>query len=294
MHGARDWTPLDAALLRRWPLPEVPDDADKEVRGRILVVAGSREIPGAALLAGTAALRAGAGKLVIATGRSVATQLALAVPEARVIGLRESDAGSFALDGLPLLDASLDSADAVLIGPGLVDEAGTSRFVAALLARGVKAPIVLDALAMCVVKQGHPLSPQVLMTPHAGEMAGLTGLHKQSVVDDPEGAVVHALNAWNAVVALKGATTLVAEPGGRGWRHEAGHPGLATSGSGDVLAGLIAGLAARGAPLGQAACWGVVLHALAGRELARRKGEVGYLAREIANEIPAMLESVRA
>ena len=290
----REWTPLHPALLRRWPLPEVPEDADKEVRGRVLVVAGSHEIAGAALLAATAALRAGAGKLVIATAQSVAGALALAVPEARVIALPETQRGAFSADGLALLEDIAATTDAALVGPGLMDSAGTCEFVQALLPALAHAPVVLDALAMDVVKQRGRFAQPVLLTPHAGEMAHLTGRSKDAVLADPQQAVVDAAEKWQALVALKGATTLLATPAGGCWRHEGGHPGLATSGSGDVLAGVIAGLAAQQVPLEQACAWGVVLHAMAGATLADRFGPTGYLARELPAEIPALLRKLQA
>ena len=287
------WSPLDARLLRNWPLPEIPADADKEVRGRVLVIAGSREIPGAALLAATATLRAGAGKLVIATVESVATQLALAVPEARVIGLPETENGGLAMQGMAQLEQALQGADAVLIGPGLVDETGTARFVSGVLPLLVHAPVVLDALAMNVAKPGHSFRQPVLLTPHAGEMAHLRDIGKDQVLADPHEAVAQAAQEWNAVVALKGAQTLIAAPDGGRWCHDAGHPGLATSGSGDVLAGLIAGLAAQQVPLQQACAWGVVLHALAGKALGRRVGPIGLLARELPGEVPRLMRQLQ-
>lgn len=293
MGTSSDWIELDERLLRDWALPEVPRQADKELRGQVLVVAGSREIPGAALLAATAALRAGAGKLVIATAASVANQLALAVPEARVIAMPESAQGAFRTDGLPLLEASARAADAALVGPGLMDEAGTIEFATALLPMLTHAPVVLDALAMNIVPRRGSFSHPVLLTPHAGEMAHLCGSDKPEIAADPGRTVRRAADRWNVMVALKGAMTFIAAPHAGGWRHGGGSPGLATSGSGDVLAGLIAGLAARGAPLEQACAWGVALHALAGARLARRLGSVGFLARELPGEIPALLESLR-
>lgn len=290
--SGRPWTNLDTRVLRGWPLPRVSADADKEDRGRVLVVAGSREIPGAALLAATAALRAGAGKLVIATGQSVAGSIAVAMPEARVIALPETSQGSFRLDAVSLLAQSAHDAAAVLIGPGLMDEAGTSPFVAAVLPLFAKVPVVLDALAMDAIKDLSPLAQPVLVTPHAGEMAHLSGQEKEAVLADPESAALQAASRWKAVIALKGAATLIATPGAGRWRHEAGHPGLATSGSGDVLSGLIVGLAARGAPLEQACAWGVVLHALAGQALARQQGSLGYLARELPAQVPAIMEKL--
>ncbi|MDB5872450.1 MAG: hypothetical protein JWQ07_1892 [Ramlibacter sp.] len=283
---------LDARALRHWPLPLIEQEADKEVRGRVLVIAGSREIPGAALLAGSAALRAGAGKLVIATARSVAVSTAIAIPEARVIGLPETAQGAFAPDGLRLLESVAATTDAALVGPGCMDEAGTVEFVTSLLPLLPHTPVVLDALAMNVIKRLKRVQQPVLLSPHLGEMAELRGRAKEDIAADPQ-AAAQASADWNAIVALKGATTLIASPDGRRWRREGGCPGLATSGSGDVLAGLIAGFAAQGAALEQAGAWGVVLHALAGARLARKMGPLGYLARELPQEVPQLMKRLR-
>jgi ADP-dependent NAD(P)H-hydrate dehydratase len=287
------WTTLDERLLRRWPLPAVAGDADKEARGRVLVIAGSRETPGAAALAALAALRAGAGKLVVATAASVAPALALALPEARVIALPETEAGGFAPGALELVADSGRQAGAALIGPGLMDPDGTCRFVTQLLPLLAHAPVVLDALAMDVAREGRRFEQPVLLTPHAGEMAHLSGRSKEQVAADAEAVALEAAGRWNVTMALKGATTLVATPRGDGWRHTGADPGLATSGSGDVLAGAVVGLAAQQAPLEQAAAWGVVLHALAGARLARRLGAVGYLARELPAEIPPLVSRLQ-
>lgn len=288
---------VDASLLRGWPLPLPSNDADKEDRGHVLVLGGSCEMPGAVILAATAALRAGAGKLTIATGRSVAQLVALAIPESRVLGLAETAEGGFALDAVAALDPLADKISAILVGPGMQDEAATARLVHALLPRleGSKVQVLLDANAMGAVL--HPpgeapfrFSTPVLLTPHAGEMAHLTGIDKDEICLAPDRHALEAAERWNAVVALKGARTIIAAPGGERWQHEGGNIGLATSGSGDVLAGVIAGLAARGAELAQAVNWGVALHARAGERLAERFGKLGYLARELPDEIPALLE----
>jgi len=284
---------VDPQALRRWPLPSLAGDADKEVRGRVVVIAGSREMPGAAVLAATAALRVGAGKLVIATARSVAAQMAFSMPEARVIALPETPGGGFeAAAGPELLEDCLCPAHAVVIGPGLMDPEATCAFVQALLPLLRDRPVVLDALAMdSVIRIGRFPQP-MLLTPHAGEMAHLSGMEKDAVLSDPLAAAVEAARRWNAVVAVKGASTAIAAPDGRAWLHEGGNTGLATSGSGDTLAGAIGGLLARGATLEQACAWGVLLHAQAGERLARRLGPVGYLAREIAREMVSVLAAL--
>jgi ADP-dependent NAD(P)H-hydrate dehydratase len=292
MADATSTIEIDARLLRDWPLPEPGGDADKEDRGSTLVIAGSSETPGAALLAARAALRAGAGKLAVAAGASVASGLALALAEARVIALPESDFGGPAADGLAKIEARLAKVDAVLVGPGLQDAAATRAFTRRLLKRTARAAIVLDSLAMDVVLDVRRFDRPPLLTPHAGEMAHLTGLAKDEVDADPERHTREAALRWNAVVALKGATTFIATPEGDCWRHAGSQAGLGTSGSGDVLAGIIVGLAARGAPLPQAAAWAVALHARAGRSLAERLGAVGYLAGELAGEIPALMQKL--
>ena len=280
---------VNAALLRAWPLPQLQGDSDKEDRGSTLVIAGSAEMPGAAWLAGIGALRAGCGKLVVATAASVATGLALRLPEARVIGLAETRSGGLSTRGLDRLDQPLEDADAVLLGPGLRDERAAGALVKAILARSGSKQIVLDALAIDAAQTVGHFDRPPLLTPHAGEFARLTGRSKVAVQKEPLRLAGAAARRWNAFVALKGARTVVATPKGECWTHESRQIGLATSGSGDVLAGVIAGLASRGATLDQAAVWGVFLHAAAGRVLARRHGPLGYLAREIPEPIPAAM-----
>jgi ADP-dependent NAD(P)H-hydrate dehydratase len=292
----RQITPLDDELLRQWPLPMPDADGDKEERGRILIVGGAREMPGAVILAANAAMRAGAGKLTIATGASVAQLVALAIPESRVIGMEETAGGGIPVTAVEALGNIATKFDAVLIGPGMQDEAAISEFVDGLLPRLGATKVVLDAYAMTVVqrRQSCDQSASLLLTPHAGEMAHLTGATKDAVLAAPFEAACEAARCWNTLVALKGATTYIATPDGQVWQHDGGNIGLAISGSGDTLAGIIAGLAARGASLEQACAWGVALHARAGVRLAARFGPLGYLAREIAAEVPALMHALGA
>jgi hydroxyethylthiazole kinase-like uncharacterized protein yjeF len=292
VRAAAEVITIDDETLRRSPLP-LQDGGDKEDRGRVLVIAGSREIPGAVVLAATAALRAGAGKVTIATPSSIAQAVAMAIPESRVIALDETPEGGIAAGGVARLEALAGRVQVVLIGPGLTYEPETCALAAAVLKTFRAAPIVIDAGAMNLLctppHEGTRFTSPVLLTPHAGEMATLTGTSKDSVEANPAEAALEAARAWNAVVALKGAITHIAAPDGRLWRHEGGNFGLATSGSGDVLAGIISGLAARGASLEVAGAWGVALHARAGDRLAARCGVIGYLARELAGEVPALM-----
>lgn len=283
--------PLTEAALRRWPLPDAGAEADKEARGHVLVIAGSHEIPGAALLAAVAALRAGAGKLTIAAPERVAQGLALAIPESRVIGLAETRGGGFSAAGCRALEPLSGRVSAVVVGPGMLDESRSLRFVRTLLPMFRDSLVVLDAFAMSAVQHGAFVQP-VILTPHAGEMAHLSGLAKEVVCADPLNAAREAAARWNACVVLKGAVTFIVQPDGQAWRFDGGTPGLATSGSGDTLAGIVGGLAARGmAPL-QASAWSVLLHARAGHALARRHGPMGYLARELSAEVPALIHAI--
>ena len=295
---------IDDALLRTWPLPMPSDEGDKEERGRLLVIGGSRQMPGAVILAATAAMRAGAGKLAIATGDSVAQLVALAIPESRVIGLTETGEGGIATAAAAALESMQGRLDAVLIGPGMQDEPAICDFVHALLPMLDGVDVILDAAAMGVVcndgadgSKGDGFlgryGARVLLTPHAGEMAHLSGASKEEVAADPQGMALRMAQRWQATVALKGPVTHIATPDGRLWKHEGGNVGLAASGSGDTLAGIIVGLAARGAPLEQAGAWGVALHARAGDRLAERIGPLGFLTRDLAAEVPMLMHGLR-
>ena len=283
---------VDAELLRSMPLPQHGDDADKDERGRILVIGGSRAVPGALLLAGVAALRAGAGKLQLATVGSIAPHIGVAVPEALVMSLPESDDGEIAPDAAAEIAHRLSRCDAVLIGPGMLDEeAATAITVEAM---GVDGPsFVVDAGALCNLRAEAKAMARhdgrIVLTPQAGEMAKLMGMSAGAIASDPASAAKRAAAELGAVVALKGGRTVIAAPDGRTWEYAQGRVGLATSGSGDTLAGVVAGLLARGAEPHEAAIWGVYLHGEAGNRLSGMRGPVGFLARELLAEIPAIM-----
>lgn len=286
---------ITAAVLRRMPLPEPDEGGSKEERGRVLVVGGSPEMPGAAILAATAAVRAGAGKLQIATAESVSRLVAVAVPEARVFALPDADEGSFDPAGVSLIADYVREARAVLVGPGMCGGDRIGRVTRALLLHlASNATLVLDADALNVLAEEPrllaPLAGRAVLTPHATEMSDITGLDEDEIKNDPLATVRAAVERFGAAVALKGRETYVAAPNvAEVYVNRAGNVGLATSGSGDTLAGLIAGLAARGADPLRAAVWGVHTHALAGEALARRSGTLGYLARELPAEFPRLM-----
>ncbi len=289
---------ITADMLRGWPLPSPDEAGDKEQRGRVLIVGGAVEMPGAVILAGTASLRAGAGKLRIATCQSIATAVGVAVPEARVFSLPETAAGAIDPSAAAQVAGYSKAVQVTLIGPGMIDAAAVARFVRDLLSRIDDTTLILDAEAMSLLKDHpdalHHLGGRVVLTPHAGEMAGMLDIDLSDVKHDLLGLVRAAAARWQAVVALKGSETLIARPEGRIYSFRGGNVGLATSGSGDTLAGVIAGLAARGVSVDQAAAWGVYLHGTAGDRLAERIGRLGFLARELLAEIPPLMTALEA
>ncbi|RZA06652.1 MAG: NAD(P)H-hydrate dehydratase [Proteobacteria bacterium] len=276
-------------LLRAWALPKPAREGDKEARGAALIIAGADGMPGAAILPATAALRAGAGKLQIATEPSVAPWVALGVLEAAVIALpdrgQKKERAHFF--------GRVKRAGAVLVGPGMDQCESLSHRVAKIVPHLREAPLVLDAGALgcfehlpaCLDK----IRGRVIITPHAGEMAKIIGRPKEEILADPASVALRFAKERGVITILKGSRTYIAGVDGTLYYNEAGNVGLATSGSGDILAGIITGLCARGAEPLQAAVWGVYLHATAGDALAARLGPLGYLARELLPEIPGLM-----
>ena len=266
------------AVLRAWPLPGVGADADKEARGRVAIVGGSDVTPGAVLLAGIAALRAGAGKLRIATAPSAASAVAVAVPEALVSG--DDD-----------VERVVEGCDAVLVGTGMLDPdvaASRTRRVLDAVAGG-RTLVVLDAAAVTGLDVSVPLGPRAIVVPNASEAARLLDAPS---TDDCAGLAASLAARLSCTAAVRDADTFATAPECEMYVDRSGNAGLATSGSGDVLAGLLAGLAARGADPLQAVVWAAHVHGLAGDRLAARIGAVGYLARELLDEIPGVLTSL--
>ncbi|MDB5368843.1 MAG: ADP-dependent (S)-NAD(P)H-hydrate dehydratase [Roseomonas sp.] len=291
-------TPVNEALLRDMPLPHHEDGDDKNGRGAVLVVGGCVEVPGAAMLTGVSALRAGAGRLQLASCASITLAMGIALPEARVIGLPETQDGQIAAAAAPLLWRRGSRAGAVVIGPGMMDGADSSALTAALLENLSGPALVLDAAALAGLKDQRAAlrrhAGRVVITPHDGEMAGLLGIPRDQVRADPLTAARQAAALLQVVVVMKGGCTHIVTPQGDAWSCSQGNVGLATSGSGDVLAGIMAGLLARGATPLRAALWGVYTHGEAGRRLAEAQGRVGFLARELPAEIPRILAGFTA
>jgi hydroxyethylthiazole kinase-like uncharacterized protein yjeF len=270
-------------LLRSW-------SAGAQETGTVLVVGGARPNPGAVLLAGTAALRACAGTLQLAAVERHLSALGVAVPEAMVFGLPETVSGAVSRDAAQVLGEDLGRARSVVIGPGLIDPDETAALLAELLPKIPEdATVVLDAYAIGALSKepglAKPVAGRLLLTPNTTEAAFLLHCEEEDITDYVEVARDIA-QRYDAVATLMGVT---ADREGRVWADESGHIGLATSGSGDTLAGLIGGFLARGAELAQAACWGSYVHAEAGQRLVPLRSLTGILARELLDQIPLVI-----
>ena len=283
------------SLLERSPIPSPSGDDDKDERGKVLVVGGEVSLPGAVVLAGIAALRAGAGKLQIATCRSIAPMVGVSVPESLALGLDEMESGIISARSASTLTPFLDSTNALLLGPGMKGENEEKQFVSSVLSISFNAPVVLDAGALYVLEDDpralHRFGGNAIVTPHAKEMARILRIDARTIAPHAERIALEAAKGLNTVVALKGSQTFIATPDGKLFRYDSGDVGLATSGSGDTLAGVVAGLLARGASVLDATLWAVFLHGSAGNRLARRIGRIGYLARELLDEIPQVMRA---
>ena len=290
---------VSPALLRDWALSSWAGRNDsKYERGRVLVVGGAAETPGGVLLAGLAALRVGAGHLTVAVAQPVAAALAVAIPEAGVIALPVNPAGSVLGAGSERLAEELGAAGAVLIGPGLDDVEQTAQLLAwALPKLGAETALALDAYALGVLPgltdSLPPVAGRLVLTPNATEAERLLDAvgPKSGASNSSSGTETQVAERYRAVVSMGG---VIAHPDGRTWQVSAGHDGLATSGSGDVMAGALTGMLAGGADPEQAAVWATYVHAAAGDRLAARIGRLGFLAREILDELPAVMVELQS
>ncbi len=283
-------------LLKEWPLPDLESHDDKDDRGAILIVGGSTSLAGAIVLAGTAALRVGAGKLQLATSKTISPLVAIAVPESKTVGLRETRDGAIAPSAASAIRPLTKDINAIVVGPGMEDSNDTRSFVTKIVKEIRDIPVVLDAGAISSLgsrrKLLRNLHGNAVITPHAGEMAALMKKSKNEITGNAIDWALRGASELNAVVVLKGADTIIADPSGDVFKYRGESVGLATSGSGDTLAGILGGLLARGASPAQAGVWAVFIHGEAGRALQKRVGRVGFLAREIPDEIPRILETL--
>lgn len=283
------------AVLRGWPLPD--PRGTKDAKGRLVVVGGSLSTPGAVLLAALAALRVGAGKVQVATTAGTAVELAIAVPEVFVTGLDEDPEGDIAPAAADRILSLCDGADAVLLGPGIGRPGAGCALLEAVVPH-LDVPVVVDALGTAYLTAHRDgvahLRGRALLTPNAKELSEVLERDAVDVDADLLGATREASRSTGATVLSGSDVSYVVAPDARTWCLEAGAPGAAAAGSGDVKAGTVAGLVARGATPAQAAAWGAYVHGRAAERLTASVGRVGFLAREIVAELPRVLAEVEA
>ncbi len=275
-------------------LPRRAADAHKGSQGHVLAVAGSRGLSGAAFLAAQGALRTGAGLVTVAVPESIFDVMEMKTTEAMTLSLPETLAGGLGAEAVRQVRDFSDRVSVVLIGPGLGRQEETLEAVREMV-RTLERPLVLDADALyAMAGQKETLAAAgglAVLTPHPGEMARLTGLSVRQIQADRLGSARRAAAEWNSIVVLKGSRTVVAFPDGELFVNPTGNAGMATGGSGDVLAGMIAALIAQGLSSHDAAVVGVYLHGMAGDQAASGR-PVGLTALDIAEQTPAAIYSL--
>jgi len=290
-------------MTRRWAsehLPQRSPSAHKGSFGKTMVVAGSSNYIGAAHLATAAAGRAGAGLVTLAIPRSLVVDVAARAPEPTYIPLPESAPGVIEAGSSEIVLDGMNGYSSLLVGSGLGQTPETADLVQCLLLSGAELPpIVIDAdgLNLLPILAGQEwwkgLSRPAILTPHSGEMARLTGLSIEHIEGERVAAATESAVKWNAVVVLKGAFTVVATPDGRATISPFVNPAMASAGTGDVLAGIIAGFLAQGLSPKTAAILGVFVHGRAGEAIRQRMGDSGLLASDLLLAIPRAVRRLR-
>lgn len=274
-------------LSKNWVIRIIPNrlkDAHKGTFGKVLVLAGSEDLPGAAYLASSAIYRVGAGLVTLATNDIVKIIVAKMLPEATFLTVNKKI-------------KNLNEYDAVLIGPGLDQEQEMIKVVEDLIKK-IKSPkLIIDAgglnILVKIERWWEILKTEAILTPHPGEMARLTGYSIEDIQKDRLKIAQHFANKWNKIVVLKGANTVIASPSKGIVVSPFANPLLATAGTGDILAGVIAGMVAQGLDLFDAACVGVYIHGMAGEILQDKIGNAGLLASDLLATLPLVIKKLK-
>jgi hydroxyethylthiazole kinase-like uncharacterized protein yjeF len=279
---------INAESARRL-LPRRAPDAHKGSCGTALIIAGSAGMSGAAALTATSCLRSGAGLVYLGAPESLHDIMEIKLTEVITKPLAETRSRSLAKASIDRIVSLLPQADALAVGPGLSQHPDTAELVRLLLTQ-VYRPAVIDADGLNALAGKaellHEVKAPLVLTPHYGEMARLSGKSIDDVRKDPLQAAADFSQKYNQIVVLKGAPTVIAEPSGLLWINTSGNPGMATAGSGDVLTGLIAGFLAQGLKAAEAARLGVFLHGLAGDLAAAQKTQYCLVAGDIIDHLP--------
>ncbi len=280
-------------------LPRRPLDANKGNFGRVLVAAGSINYIGAAYLACSGAMRVGAGLVTLATATSLQPMVASKLTEVTYLPLPESSPGIVSPEAAKLIHQEISRYNVLLLGCGLGQSQSAIKFVkATLLAPKPALPsLVLDADALNILANipnwWQQLTSDAILTPHPGEMARLAGTSVDEVQSDRVGSAKRGASEWHKTIVLKGAYTVIAAPDGRCRISPIANPGLASAGTGDVLAGAIAGFLAQGLSLFDAAALGVYLHGEAGEVVKAALGDAGMIASDLLPKLPLIIKQLK-
>ncbi len=280
-------------VCKNWPRREGGEH--KGSFGRVLLIAGSRGMSGAAVLAAQAAVRSGAGLVTLGVPAGIHNIVEAKLTEVMTFPLPETINGTLDKTALDLITDRAVDIDVMALGPGLGGSSETKTLVRELLLK-IDKPCVLDADGLNAMNGRTELfrlaKSDLVLTPHPGEMARLCGLSIDKVQNNRLETTAKKAVEWNTIVVLKGAGTVIAEPSGSIYINNTGNPGMASGGTGDVLTGIIAGLIAQGMTAGKAAAAGVYLHGRAGDEAAQQKGMAGMLATDLLEHLPGVIKEL--
>lgn len=277
----------------RLHFPQRKPDSHKGTYGHLLCICGSKTMAGAPVLTAQAALRSGAGLVTLAFPECIYNTVSVKLTEALLMPLEENESGTLSQLCLKKLVASLAKYDAVVIGPGLGVNEDTAAVVRAVI-ENAQVPVIVDADGLNILSKNMSLienkNCDIILTPHIGEMARLTGLSKEAVINDKINIAMSFSAKYGVYLALKSANTVVTFPGGkRAYINNTGNTGLSKGGSGDVLAGLTGGFAVQKFTLEDAVTSSVYVHGYAADIVAERTSEMGMLPTDVINELPYVL-----
>ncbi|KGK91890.1 hydroxyethylthiazole kinase [Desulfosporosinus sp. HMP52] len=285
--GISTFVLMDADVRDMIPIRQLK--GHKGTHGKGILVAGSKGMSGAAVLAGQGALRSGIGLLQVVTPLGIAREVDTAITEATVWSAPGAD--SLNDEAWPVVLKQAEKAKALAVGPGISQNIDFASVLEEIL-KNISCPVVLDADALNLIGLDSGLLAlrsgrgELILTPHPGEMARLCQCSIEDIERNRLEIAVAKAVEWEAVVVLKGSVTIIASPDGRAFFNPTGNPGLGTGGTGDVLTGSILAWLAQGVPPLEAACLGVYLHGKAADALAGEFGWSGFTASEVANQLP--------
>ena len=276
-------------------LPIRPESAHKSSFGKILVLAGSTGLTGAARLSCQAALRSGAGMVILGCSESLNSVFELGLTEVMTLPLPDNSSGCLNETAFDALHESFEWSNVIALGPGLSTNSDTKKFVHRML-KEQSHRMVIDADGLNNLVDNTELltnyGNDLVLTPHMGELSGLTGLTIPDIKDQSINIVQKFAKEWGVVLLLKGSPTLIGDPQGNVHINMSGNAGMATAGSGDVLTGLIAGLLGQGLSAKNATILAAFVHGLTGDRLEQQSGQRGMIAGDLVEQIPYTLDEL--